>query len=232
MSWKSKLIGVLPKSVIAPMIARRSWTHRTASADDDHLNGYWNSDSPRRRTLISIIVDHLRPFGDRPTVLEFGSHVGVNLRLLAESTDSDPEMYAVEPNFEAVEFMKDKLPQVRTLRADHSGYLATPDFAPNPVTLSFANAVFYCMGPRETRRVLRRMFETSAVVVVGDNLANVGGAKTEFVGDHSSWAHPFETWLREFGADEISMTHIDDGDYALSGFLVARRSTPAASSRA
>jgi SAM-dependent methyltransferase len=223
MSVKAAIAHVLPTRLIAPIIQRRTWTNRVSSEGDDHLSLYWNSvDNPRRRELIKIIAAELRGAPKPASVLEFGSHVGVNLKLLAETLGLEEAKYfAIEPNFEAVEFLRSKLPAVRVLRGDHRSFLRARNFPGSDVTLSFANAVFYALSPRAARRVLRKLLATSGIVVIGDNLDNSRGAKSQFREDHGSFAHPFETWMAAAGVSVVRVIPVDSTDYALSGFLIA-----------
>jgi SAM-dependent methyltransferase len=226
-SVKATIARVLPARLIAPTIQRRTWTNRVTAPGDDHLNLYWSStDSPRRQELIRLIVAQLRGRSAPIRILEFGSHVGVNLRLLAESAGLEHAQYfAVEPNFEAVEFLRSKLPDVRSLRGDHRDFLHAADFPSSPISLSFANAVLYALGPRAARRVVRKMLATSEIVIIGDNLDNLRGSKSRFRMDHRSFVHPFETWIRAAGLTEIRHIVVDEPDYALSGFLIAVKTT-------
>jgi len=222
MGWKEAVVKIVPARVLAPIVARRTWTRRVVTAGDDHLTMYWESaENPRRRALVDLLVAEVQKRPE-PSLLEFGSHVGVNFRLLAERLPGHGRFYAVEPNHEAVEFLRAKLPGVTALRADHRGFLAARDLPAEPVTLSFANAVFYSMSPRATRKVLRKMLATSDIVVIGDNLDNAEGRGSEFNEEHKSFRHPFATWLRHENA-EIEIHELDETDYALSGFVVARR---------
>ena len=225
MSIKETIARLIPARLLAPIIQRRTWTSRVTSDDDDHLSLYWNSvDNPRRRALIEVVASQLK---DRPhptSILEFGSHVGVNLRLLSEIPGLEyADYFALEPNFEAVDFLRSKLPAVRVLRADHRGFLRSRDFPNAPVTLSFANAVLYALSPRAAHRVVRKMLATSSIVVIGENLENSTGVKSTFAGAHTSFAHPFETWIRAEGVTDISVVPLDEADYALSGFMIAIR---------
>jgi SAM-dependent methyltransferase len=222
-SVKSAIARVLPSRLIAPTIQRRMWTQRVVTTDDDHIALYWNStDFPRRRELIQLLATELagRPMPLR--ILEFGSHVGVNLKLLAELPGlGEADYFAVEPNFEAVAFLKSKLPDVRTLRGDHRDFLRARDFPGVPLTLAFANAVLYSMAPRAAHRVVRKMLTTSAIVVIGDKLDNSRGSKSKFREDHNSFMHPYETWMNASGVTDIRRVDVELADYALSGFLVA-----------
>ena len=202
---------------------RRAWTWRTSTTDVDHLALYWNSDdSERRLALIRVIVANLKGHAEGVDVLEFGSHVGVNLKLLAENPDvKSARLFAVEPNYEAVGYLKAKMPQVSVLRGDHRDFLRAQEFPPSAVTLSFANAVLYSMGPRAARRVVQKMLATSEVVVIGDNLENSRGSRSTFQVEHLSFAHPFETWIRAAGVSEITEVFLDEKDFALGGFLIA-----------
>lgn len=226
MGWKSLLVTVVPAKIIAPVIARRTWTTRHANDVDDHLSMYWETvDSEHRRPLIDLLTKEIAGHPGSPSVLEFGSHVGVNFHALELAlAGRTMSLYAVEPNHEAVRFMRDRLPHVNVLRADHRGFLAARAFPDRALTVSFANAVFYSMSARSTRRVLRKMMSRSSAVIIGDNIANSEGASSIFRSDNGSFAHPFATWLREGGfGDVVEHPANGSGDYALSGYLVARR---------
>jgi len=99
---------------LAPYRLRRSWLTRTVNADDNHLELYWNAASQlNRQLLIKILYEQLQVRSDKHSkigVLEYGSHCGLNLKLLKEAVDGkiQIDLFAVEPNAEAVEFLKRK----------------------------------------------------------------------------------------------------------------------------
>jgi hypothetical protein len=211
--------------LIAPLVQRRTWTNRVATTGDDHLSVYWNStEIPRRQELIGLIKEQVNGRPAPLRILEFGSHVGVNLKLLAESPGlGSAEYFALEPNFEAVDYLRSKLPSVRVVRGDHRTFLRTRDFPGSPLTLSFANAVLYALSPRAAHRVVRKMLATSEIVVIGDNLDNALGSQSQFRKDHKSFVHPFETWIKAAGVSDIRRVDASTADYALSGFLIATK---------
>lgn len=224
MRLRELVVRLMPARLVSPTIQRRTWTKRRTTDVDDHLKLYWEDvDNPRRQALLVLLEAALRSEPAPHSVLEFGSHVGVNLRLLAERVGgSELQCYAVEPNPEAVGFLEQHLPRVETLRADHRGFLNAASFPGQPVTVSFANGVLYSMSPSAARRVVRKMLSISSTVVIGDNLDHVRGRTSAFVKSSSSFAHPFETWFRSAGVGDIAIVPLEGGDYALSGFVIAR----------
>lgn len=174
--------------------------------------------------MLALVVAALEVEPRPHSMLDFGSHVGTNFRMLGELVPDDHIRYwAVEPNAEAIEFLNQKLPQVETLVASHRGYLAAKDFPPAPVTLSIASGVLSLLAPGDARRVVGKMMATSSVVVLGDNIDNPLGPKSDFLAATSTFVHPFEMWLREGGFTDITVTPGVDPHYAVTGYIVARK---------
>src|SRR6202000_118722 len=62
---------------------RKSWLSRPSTAIDDHVAVYWNSgEQPNRQQLTDILCRELQNGGD---VLEYGRHVGLNIKLLNDT---------------------------------------------------------------------------------------------------------------------------------------------------
>ena len=89
---------------------------RKSQEDDDQISIYWNADKqPNRLKLIDILIQEFKYLGEVakavPNILEYGSHVGLNLRMLNEVLlpYSKESYFAVEPNAEAVNFLRQKI---------------------------------------------------------------------------------------------------------------------------
>lgn len=218
------LVRLVPARLRAPVITLRAWRNRRSSPTDDHLNQYWDSDTPSRRAMLALVVPALQNEPRPHSMLDFGSHVGVNFRMLDLLLPDDPiHYYAVEPNAEAIEFLNQKMPEVESLVASHGGFLAAKNFPPGPVTLSIASGVLSLLRPQMARRVVEKMMATSSVVVLGDNIDNPHGPKSEFLKASSTFVHPFELWLRKGGFTAISVSEGLDKHYAVTGYIVARK---------
>jgi hypothetical protein len=206
---------------------RRSWLTRQTSATDDHLDIYWNSgDQVNRKLLIGILVDLLKTeLEQTPTgVLEYGSHVGINLKLLHDALgDQAIKYYAVEPNREAFTFMRSKLNFVDALNGEDEGFLDAKGFPSEPVGVSFVNSVFYCVAPRRAKAVLSKLCARSNTIVIGDGMDNVEGKQSEFAAEPPCYQHPYKKWLRQFGFNYHRLIDAPDPRPQLNGFLIARR---------
>jgi hypothetical protein len=82
---KSTLKRFLPKSVARWLLTRRirrSWIQRRSSSVDNHLELYWLSgDSASRTLLIDLVLEEVGGCLNL-AFLDYGSHVGINLRLI------------------------------------------------------------------------------------------------------------------------------------------------------
>lgn len=222
---------VLAKRLLAPYRLRQSWMHRKTSATDDHLTMYWNAEhQPNRQQLIGILSDAIRGLQmQHPTeiisVLEYGSHVGLNIRMVKENREdfSTVKFFAVEPNVEAVAFLKEKMPDVGVLQGEDSEFLSRESFPPAGRYVSFVNSVFYCMTPRRVEQVLKKMCDISAVLVIGESLENIDGEKSRLRNDPECFEHPYRQLLLKSGFEiDKEMVAVDPRPQ-LNGYIVACR---------
>lgn len=237
-SLKSILKKVTPEGVrvatkrwLAPYRLRQSWLRRKSDANDDHLATYWNAEhQPNRQQLIWILSDAIgrvqAQTGDTEiSVLEYGSHVGLNIRLLKENRKdfSAIKFYAVEPNAEAVAFLKEKMPDVSVLQGEDSEFLSRDSFPPPGTYVCFVNSVFYCKAPRRVEQALKKLCEISTVLVIGESLENIDGDKARLRNDPECFEHPYRSLLEKFGFEiRKKMTAVDPKPQ-LNGYIVACR---------
>lgn len=219
------------KRWLAPYRLRQSWLHRKTSATDDHLATYWNAEhQSNRQQLIAILSGAIRGLQKQnPTaaisVLEYGSHVGLNIRMVKENQDdfSTVKFYAVEPNAEAVAFLKEKMPDVGVLQGEDSEFLSRESFPHAGMYVCFVNSVFYCMAPRRVEQVLKKLCDISAVLVIGESLENIDGDKSRLRNDPECFEHPYRQLLLKFGFEIQKKAAAIDPRPQLNEYIVACR---------
>jgi len=215
---------------LAPYRLRQSWLSRKTTKDDDHLTLYWNAEhQPNRKQLIFLLVEEIKRMLEVCTtsisVLEYGSHVGLNLKLLNDVLPLNPQTayFAVEPNAEAVAFLIMKLPFVQVLRGEDEVFCRQTDFPPEGRYLSFVNSVFYAMEARRAKAALARICSFSDVVVLGESIVNVDGSESRMRNHPECFEHPYRRWLDALGFEIVSLEQAPDPRPQLNGFIVARR---------
>jgi len=210
------------------VVGRRNWLERPNTPEDNHVEVYWKTaDHPNRIVLTDTLCKLLSGSKRRPlSVLEFGSHVGVNLHNLRRAFTGELAIFAVEPNRPAADSLREKLPGVRLLVAEDEVFTERDDFPEVAISVSFVNAVFYCMDEMRTKNVLRKLARISEVIVIGDEFDNIDGRTSLRDPEQFSYQHPFATWLREFGFSEIRHLEVPEPKYAIRGLLVASRPPP------
>jgi hypothetical protein len=151
--------------------------------------------------------------------------VGLNLRILKESLPSDLKnsYFAVEPNAEAVDFLRKKLPYVQVLQAEDSIFCRQHSFPPPGRYLTFINSVFYSMEQRRVKTVLARLCSISESVVLGESIVNIDGRASYLRDNPECFEHPYRHWLDEFGFEIVTVEAAPDPRPQLNGFIVARR---------
>ncbi len=145
---------------------------------------YWNSrDSANRCKLIELLQrEILNSNNNQLRILEYGSHVGINLDIInSAQPDNSITFYAIEPNLEAIGFMKEKLPYVKCLHADDVGFAKNDTFPTDKVEISFVNSVFYCMSPKRVKSLLFKLSKISEVIVLGEGMMNLYGEVSRFM---------------------------------------------------
>jgi len=188
---------------------------------------YWSdTDNPNRNALIELAIEVLESI-PQVSVLEYGSHVGVNLHMLhTRLGDASVQYFAVEPNVEAFNFMTENLPYVAGLNADDVGFVGARDYPCGPqsrITLSIVNAVFTHMEPQRARNVLEKLARTSQIIILGEGLGCARESHSTFSSEPFFYLHPYISWLQEFGFGEFrQLPKPRPADGEDSGYLVAR----------
>jgi hypothetical protein len=229
----SKLVKFIPgpirnclNRVFLPILIRRAWFKRRVTAFDDHLNLYWDSDdSETRLQMVSIIQNLVNSFNEKTIrMVEYGSHVGVNLKLIQHACPTtDFKMTAIEPNLEACKFLKTKLPEVEVIQGGESAFLRMTNDIQFKFHLSLVNSVFYSMSGFKTKKVIRRLCEISDLIVVGDSMVNLNGSKLTFNSEPIFFSHPYRKIFNYFGFEIIETIPAVDFQPQLDGFIVARK---------
>ena len=230
---KNFVIKTIPKPILSqlnrfllPILMRRAWFERKANDSDDHLNLYWDSgNSATRQQLVRIIEELVRSFNEEKiSVFEYGSHVGVNLKLIQQACPATAfSMTALEPNLEACNFLKIKLPEVEVIQGGESVFLRKSGKTQFKFHISLVNSVFYSMSGSKTKRVIRRLCEISDFLVVGDSMINLDGNKLTFNSDPVFFSHPYVKLLSNCGFEIIEFISAVEPQPQLDGFIVAKK---------
>ena len=203
---------------------RKSWANRKSNDSDKHLELYWNSrNTPNREKLIQILIDQVNSL-DRMNVisiLEYGSHVGINLDILNGLIKYEKRFFAVELNYEAIEFMRARLPFIECLHSDNVGFVNNHTFPGNIIDISFVNSVFYCMPAKSVFSVLSKLAMISNIIVLGEGMENADGDKgSYFLLDPPCYQHPYNKWLSQLGFTMILSVNAPDPRQELNQFRV------------
>lgn len=206
--------------------SRKSWYERKNSSNDDHVDMYWKTiNHPNRHFLIKLILESTNAKRDDLHILEYGSHVGANIKLLNDTGDLNNRVtyYCIEPNVDAVNSLKENLPFVKVLLGGDEEFLNS-SYPDKILDLSFVNAVFYCVDEKRSKRILQKLSLISNVIIIGDEMENLDGEKTvQQFESPFSLRHPYKTWLKEFGFNKFSFFESPVPKVALNGFLVASK---------
>lgn len=205
---------------------RNGWFKRKKTTQENHLEMYWNSrDSANRCKLIELLQREILNINNNQLkILEYGSHVGINLDIInSAQPDNSISFYAVEPNLEAIGFMKEKLPYVKCLHADDVGFVKNDSFPTGKVEISFVNSVFYCMSPRRVKSVLLKLSKISEVIVLGEGMMNLYGEESRFMTSPPCFQHPYRKWLEELNFIESWSVDAPDPRPQLNKFIAFRR---------
>ena len=201
---------------------RSSWINRRVDENIDHLSLYWNDDeAPNRLLLVSLIKSLTKRLNKNTLhILEYGSHCGINIKLLRKEINSvNCIFYAIEPNVEACNFLNKNLPEVVVLNGDDRRFIET-EFPKRKVDISFVNSVFFSMEPSRAKPVFMRLLEISDILCIGDGLDNLHGKNSEFYLKANCYHHPYGSWLKNTGFkyDLKAITH--HASPQLNGFLL------------
>ena len=188
---------------------------------------YWNTrNSANRNRLIELIRREISDIShpDQLNILEYGSHVGINLDIIDRLLpDNSITFYAVEPNLEAINFMREKLPYVKLLHADDVNFVKNDLFPPTKVQISFVNSVFYCMNPKRVQSVLLKLSKISDVIILGEGMVNLNGNLSEFMIDPPCFSHPYRKWLGKLNFVECWLEDVPDPRPQLNKFIAFRK---------
>lgn len=227
------VIKLIPEPILSrlnriflPILIRRAWFKRRANDSDDHLNLYWDSgNSATRQQLVLIIQDLVQIFNEETiSMFEYGSHVGVNLKLIKQACPTTAfNMTSLESNLEACIFLKTKLPDVEVIQGGESVFIRKSDDVQFKFHLSLVNSVFYSMSGSKTKRVIRRLCEISDLIVVGDSMINLNGDKLIFNSEPVFFSHPYRKLFNNFGFEITETISAVDSQPQLDGFIVARK---------
>lgn len=200
---------------------RKNWFSRANNESDKHLELYWNDHGKVRKKLVDILDTlFIENKTNDSSILEFGSHVGTNLKLLSEK--HDVEMYAIEPNVEAYEFLSKKLPFVHSYNFDDDKFIKA-NIPSGKVYISLINSVFYCMTPSRVKSVLNKLSKISTIIVIGDSMKCIDASVSNFNQNPICYSHPYKKWLEEFGFTKFENIELTEGQMQLDGYLIAKK---------
>lgn len=132
---------------------------------------YWNAPNGYSRKMILEEVWNVAKTFDAPQrILEYGAYSGINLKLIKDKMPS-AELYAVEPNRAAYNFMVQSVPLTDSLWGGHKEFIRSHKF--NDIDVSFVNSVFYSMSPKNVSDVLSKIYEMSEFLIVCDDTRNM-----------------------------------------------------------
>ncbi len=212
---------------------RLFWIERKKTKSDDHLELYWKSENaPNRKKLIAVILKLISQYpSDSVSILEYGSHVGINIRMLSERVPKriDARYYAIEPNPEAYEFMLQKMPFIKGLLGEDSSFIRDKHYPGDRIDLSFISGVFYAMPYKRVIAVLKKIASISNTIVIADEIAGFFGKRTQYrkLFDmngkmYFSLAHPYAKMLKRVGCSQWMVYRVPIPQIATSGIIVAR----------
>lgn len=218
----SKVVNALPK----PRPVQDAWSgwHNRMMIQllpADRADDYWRDrDAPYRKDVIKAVT-HCLKGRDRSSVLEVGSHVGVNLDMIAKAMpDTLFTFYAFDPKLEYVAYMRERMPGVEARAYSDADFLADDTLPPGEVDLSLVAGVLYYLPPKRARAVIAKMARVSRYVVVNENLTAQVETRSRFYAPAYYW-HPYRRWLVEEGMT-IEHCWLSEMDHhARNGILIA-----------
>lgn len=207
--------------IIGDARMRRYWLKHNGTQGADYLDMYWNgTENQNRKFLADLVSSNLRQNG---SVLEFGSHVGVNLRVLQNARPSDDfQLMAVEPSKAVFDYLIDKFPGAKALHADDRGFVGSP-FPNQAVDVSVVNGVFCVMAEKRAQAVLQKLASISDVIVIGDNIDNLDGRSSTIHADPVHYRHPLRRMLQDFGMTRFETHQAPLPDHHINGYIVAAK---------
>lgn len=153
---------------------------------------------------------------------EYGSRVGINLKLLHDQLQDDNLKYfAIEPNREAFEFLKAKLDFVEALNVE--GFRRRVQFSRHAGRPELYKLGIFLYCPPSGQSSATKLVNCSQLVVIGDAMDNPEGNRSIFSVDPPCYQHPYRKWLRKFGFDRCEVIPAPDPRPQLNGFVIATR---------
>ena len=204
---------------------RDMWLNRPSGA---HLDEYWESDDERRRALVKMICDLIIDSKKSTfSILEYGSLVSPTFRILSEKPpQSRLNLFAVEPNNAAVEYLRNKLPQVSVFEGDDVHFTDSAETFPSTqLDLSFSVGVFATMSTIRVRRVLKKLAHCSDRILLHEHWANLDGKDNYWSASAGSplFYHPYQSILSDLDFEiEFIQTDIKYGKFTC-GYILAKR---------
>ena len=214
----------------------KNWQHRVdesirqntlAPRPESHLLMYWDDvQNPNRKLLMDLIQEELTRIAAEEKravkLFEYGSYCGINFRMLLERTGGLPtELFAVEPNAQAVQFSKSKLPSVTVEQLEDEGFVASS--FPGPMDISFVNKVFYLMNSARSFSVLEKLARISRSIVIGDDMSNYEGRESYWDRKNNGHIHPYKHWFKTLGFEVVKYLPAPQPYRSISHYLIARR---------
>lgn len=192
---------LIPSSVHA-FRERKYWeTRRKETEHENHLDIYWNStSSPNRIWIINEIEEILKRNDKKVSFFEFGSHCGVNLRMLSEKLSHRPiEYFAFDVNEEALEFLKTKLPFVNVIKETTEKYFTQLS---DKFDFTLSCGVFYLLPEQKAKLIFKQLARRSRVLIMAESKASTKSVST-FNRTTMEFNHPFDAWAKEFGLNLV-----------------------------
>lgn len=213
-----KLANRLGNLFIGERRLRNYWINRSGA---DILESYWNDHESPNRLLANDLINDL--VSDGGALLDYGSHVGTLFRTISKTIASkNLRCFAIEPNTEAFDFLREKLPAVNVMNGDDEVFVRT-DFPHVQVSVSIANAVFCTMSAARARSVVKKLCLISDTLIIGDSIVNVDGKVSRMIPEPLHYQHPFMGWLSEFGFRSIKVIPTPEQSMALQAYIVAKK---------
>lgn len=209
--------------------ARNGWRARS---DQKSFEFYWNSKNiDNRKQLIQILLDTLKSNSskyqeEQLNILEFGCYSGINLKMISEAL-SNPTVVGIDINSSAIQFATSRIKNGTFFSGDDEVISDILEKHGARFSLSFVNAVFYCMSEKRVENTLASLVRYSDAIVIGDHIENVDGTRTECNHIDGVYFHPFKKMLKEIGMDVQNIIPAAEKRKALSGFIVAAKHSDA-----
>jgi hypothetical protein len=196
---------------------------------ESHLQKYWNDTVNPNRLFLTLLLHKEKALFSSSLqhpvkIFEYGSYCGINLKMLDERLDrSSVQLYALEPNPQAAQFLKRNMPFVNMSNSDDEGFIESS--FPGPVDISFTHMVFFQINERRSYSIFKKLSEISRTIIIGENMSNQAGKSSIWDRKQDLYLHPYFTWLKQLGFTIINQTPAPRPYRSISAFCVARRLT-------